>query len=461
MDNISCFQNVLSAEEVITDSVRIQSYTLDWRQRYRGNCCGVLKPHSVESVQKIMQVANANNIAVTLQGGNTSLCGASIPSIKNSIIISLECLTQVRSFNPLDKTITVESGMILANLHSWVAKEGYYFPLSLASDGLCQIGGTIACNAGGANVLRYGTMRDLVLGLEVVLPNGELISHLSSLHKNTTGLDTKQIWIGSEGTLGIITAATLKIFTPAQKKITLLVACESVSEVLLLLQRLQYRYVHELSSFEYMNSNVFELSQKFSGISFNLVGNEFVLCELSLINADDFHQDTYLDQFLAFGFTNVCVASSNKEAQAMWQVRNNISDAQKNCFGCSLKHDIAVPISQLEAFIDATEIKIKSQFPDAMIWLFGHFGDGSLHYDIALQRDSTQGVYQFEQEINHLVYQAVIHYAGTIAAEHGIGQLKRKWLSWMRSEAEIRIMKQLKDSIDPHHIMNPGKILPD
>ncbi|MBN3859787.1 FAD-binding protein [Neisseriaceae bacterium PsAf] len=446
---------------MILDDFKIAPYTIDWRKRYQTSCRCVLRPKSVQSLQKIMRIAYENHIAVTPQGGNTSMCGASIPSVENSVIVILDRISKVRSLNILDKTVTVEAGMVLANVQSFVREAGFYFPLSLASEGSCQIGGNIACNAGGLNVLRYGTMRDLVLGLEVVLPNGDLISHLSSLHKNTTGLDTKQLWIGSEGTLGIITAATLKIYAQANEKITLLVACEEINQVLSLLEKFQFEYMHELTSFEYMSLPVFELSQNYSGISFGLSGQHFVLCELSLDNEQGFNKDLLLEQLLSLGLSNTIIASSDKESQKMWQVRENISEAQKNTLGVSIKHDIAVPISSLQSFIENTELKIKSEFPDAIILLFGHLGDGSLHYNISLARDHSNEVYQYEEKLNQLVYTEVIKCSGTIAAEHGIGQLKKKWLSWVRTEQEIQIMQLLKKNIDPRNIMNPGKVLPD
>ncbi|QRN41109.1 MAG: FAD-binding protein [Neisseriaceae bacterium] len=461
MQIISLFREVLEPDELILDDIKMATYTIDWRKRYQASCHCVLRPKSLGSLQKIMQIAYDNCITVTPQGGNTSMCGASIPSIENSVIVILERISKIRSLNTLDRTVTAEAGIVLANLRSFVREAGFYFPLSLASESSCQIGGTIACNAGGLNVLRYGTMRDLVLGLEVILPNGHLISHLSGLHKNTTGLDTKQLWIGSEGTLGIITAATLKIYPQVNERMTFLIACDEISQVLFLLQKFQFEYMSELTSFEYMSLPVFQLSQNYSGICFGLSGQHFVLCELSFDDKKRFDKDLLLEQLLLLGFSNTIVACSDKESQRMWQVRENISEAQKNTLGISIKHDIAVPISSLQRFIENTEMKVKSEFPDATILLFGHLGDGSLHYNVSLARDRTNGVYQFEEQLNRLVYTEVIKHSGTIAAEHGIGQLKKKWLSLVRTEQEIQIMSALKKAIDPKNIMNPGKIIPD
>jgi hypothetical protein len=462
-DISALFRSVLSTEELITDPEIIAARNLDWRGRYRSHCTCLLRPCSLESVQKIMHIAYQHRIAITPQGGHTGLCGGGIPSVENSAILLLEGLNRVRKIFPLDRSVVVEAGCILANVQQYVQQRGFYFPIRLASEGSCQIGGNIACNAGGVNVLRYGTMRDQVLGLEVVLPNGELMSHLTSLHKNTTGFDSKHLWIGSEGTLGVITAATLKLYPVRSIHLTLLLAAPGLSNILDLLVTLQQYFSDELTSFEYMEKMPFIWSCALNQVDIPLKGEVYVLCEFSLEKEEDrsIILQRVLNLLLSKNLQEVLVATRESEAHTFWRIRESISQAQKKMWGVTIKHDIALPITFLASFIASAKSALQQQFADAQTLLFGHLGDGSLHYDVALERDHGPGIYQYEAAINEVVYNQVLKYHGTIAAEHGVGQLKRQWLKYMRSQQEIALMRHIKKQLDDRNIMNPGKILPD
>ena len=296
-----------------------------------------------------------------------------------------------------------------------------------------------------------------------VLPNGELMSHLTSLHKNTTGFDSKHLWIGSEGTLGVITAATLKLYPVRSIHLTLLLAAPGLSNILDLLVTLQQYFSDELTSFEYMEKMPFIWSCALNQVDIPLKGEVYVLCEFSLEKEEDrsIILQRVLNLLLSKNLQEVLVATRESEAHTFWRIRESISQAQKKMWGVTIKHDIALPITFLASFIASAKSALQQQFADAQTLLFGHLGDGSLHYDVALERDHGPGIYQYEAAINEVVYNQVLKYHGTIAAEHGVGQLKRQWLKYMRSQQEIALMRHIKKQLDDRNIMNPGKILPD
>ena len=333
---------------------------------------------------------------------------------------------------------------------------GLFFPLSLASEGSCQIGGNIAANAGGINVLRYGTMRDLVLGLEVVLPNGEIISSLQPLHKNTAGLDFKHLFIGSEGTLGIITAATLKLFFLPQQVETLWASCANINECINLLNILQKHSSGCLKSFELISHTALNISANDLHTTPPTNAAWHILCEWEKTQNTERLPETLLQH----GFEHILIAQNEQQRQNWWRLRENISAAQKRR-GVSIKHDIALSIAALADFVAACEKNIQAAFANAQIVLFGHLGDGSLHYNIFLPDYPDKSVYQFENQINSIVYQAVLQHNGTIAAEHGVGILKKHWLKNMRNASELALMQAIKQHLDPYGIMNPHKVYPE
>ncbi|WP_434803018.1 FAD-binding oxidoreductase [Neisseria montereyensis] len=429
----------------------------DQRRRYTGHADIIVQPETVDHVRQLMAFCFESRISVTPQGGNTGLCGGAVPD--GGVLLNLSKLNRVREINVADNAITVDSGVVLQNVQEAASDAGRFFPLSLASEGSCQIGGNIACNAGGLNVLRYGTMRDLVLGLEVVLPNGELVSHLNPLHKNTTGYDLRHLFIGSEGTLGIITGATLKLFAQPIIKETAWVGVQSIEQAVNLLSLAQGAFAGRLSSFELISQFALTLSADFSQSREPIEAPWHVLMELTDSVAHEDLGDLLAEFLMDNGFDNAVLASSESERSELWRLRENISAAQRN-LGVSIKHDIAVPIVRVAEFVENCGTALQTAFKDIQIVVFGHLGDGSLHYNTFLPDISDNRVYEYENAVNEVVYTNVLQCEGTIAAEHGIGQIKKHWLSKVRSEVEINLMRAIKKQLDPYNIMNPGKLLP-
>ena len=453
-DLIASFAAFLDTDEMVAATPDL---LVDQRRRFTATPDIVLKPKSVASIQNIMRHCFENRIPVTPQGGNTGLCGGAVA--ERGVLLNLSRLNRVRDINLADNSLTVEAGVILQHVQEAAAAAGRLFPLSLASEGSCQIGGNIACNAGGLNVLRYGAMRDLVLGLEVVLPDGSLVSHLQPLHKNTTGYDLRHLFIGSEGTLGIITAATLKLFALPQTTATAWIGVDNIEAAVHLLTLIQGHFAERLESFELISRFALDLSSKFSALSKPADAEWHILLELS----DSVPNEQLSGQLAEFlyqhGFTDSVLAQSEQERQNLWTLRENISASQRN-LGTSIKHDIAVPIARAADFVRQCEPALQAAFPDIRIVCFGHLGDGSLHYNTFLPDILSNEVYEYEDKINTIVYEHILNNHGTIAAEHGIGMIKNHWIPRVRTAAEIALAKAIKAQLDPHHIMNPGKLLP-
>ena len=448
------FLEFLSPAEILEATPALLN---DQRRRFVSEPDIILQPHSIENVQEIMRFCFEHRIPVTPQGGNTGLCGAAVAS--GGVLLNLSKINRIREINLADNSITVEAGVILQNVQKAAAEAGRLFPLSLASEGSCEIGGNIACNAGGLNVLRYGSMRDLVLGLEVVLPNGELVSHLQPLHKNTTGYDLRHLFIGSEGTLGIITAATLKLFARPQTIATAWVGLDDIESAVQLLTAVQGHFAERLTSFELISRYALALSSEFSHLKQPTDANWHVLLELT-----DSVPDAALDEKLAEflyqnGQENSIIAQSEQERLDLWTLRENISASQRK-LGTSIKHDIAVPIAQVAAFVRQCAPALETRFPGIQIVCFGHLGDGSLHYNTFLPDVLSNDAYRYEDAVNSIVYEHILACHGTIAAEHGIGTIKKHWLPSVRTPSEIALMRAIKAQLDPHGIMNPGKLLP-
>lgn len=446
-------QIILTENELPQDPT---SFLLDQRKRYISENCLVVQPNSVESVQKVVRFCAENGVPITPQGGNTGLVGGSVA--KSGILLNLSKLNKIRAINLADNTITVDAGCVLQNVQAAAQEAGRFFPLSLASEGSCQIGGNIACNAGGLNVLRYGTMRDLVVGLEVVLPNGELISHLQTLHKNTTGYELKHVFIGSEGTLGIITGATLKLFAPAQTTETAWVGVESIHDAVNLLTSIKNQFAERLCSFELMSRFALQLSSDFSKINQPVDSDWHLLLELtdSLKREDLGH---LLAEYLyQNGYENSVLAQSEQERQNFWTLRENISASQRD-LGVSIKHDIAMPIVQVADFLENCGSELQREYPEMRIVVFGHLGDGSLHYNTFLPVKDNRA-YEQEDAINQIVYRHTLAQNGTIAAEHAIGSLKKHWLAQVRTADEILLMRAIKSQLDPNSLFNADKLLP-
>ncbi|MDO4693123.1 MAG: FAD-binding oxidoreductase [Eikenella sp.] len=444
----------LSPQEIAADA---EALLTDQRRRYTGRAEAVLLPGSVAQVRRIVRFCAEHRIPITPQGGNTGLCGGAVP--EGGVLLNLSRLNRIRRVDVADNAITVEAGAVLQTVQQAAAAAERLFPLSLASEGSCQIGGNIATNAGGLNVLRYGSMRDLVLGLEVVLPDGELVSHLAPLHKNTTGYDLRHLFIGSEGTLGVITAATLKLFARPHSTATAWAGVDSIEAAVALLTLMQGQFAERLCSFELLSARALDLSARYSDMQAPLAAEWHVLLELNdSLPAQDL-SGSLAECLMRNSFDHAVLAQSGSERQMLWRLRENVSAAQRD-LGVSIKHDIAVPIARVAEWVRQTGAALEAAFPGIQIVVFGHLGDGSLHYNTFLPGVSDQEAYRYEAAVNEVVYRHTLACEGTIAAEHGIGQLKNHWLPQVRTPAEIALMRAVKAQLDPHNLMNPGKLLP-
>ncbi|MNQ24229.1 putative FAD-linked oxidoreductase [compost metagenome] len=452
---------------LITDAERMQTYLSDWRNAYQGRAALVLRPASTEEVAAVVRLCFEAGVALVPQGGNTGLCGGSIPDASGEqIVLSLTRMARIRDIDTGNETITVEAGVILQRLQEAAAEVGRLFPLSLGAEGSCTVGGNLATNAGGTAVLRYGNMRELTLGLEVVLPDGRIWNGLRGLRKDNTGYDLKQLFIGSEGTLGIITAAVLKLFPAMRSLTTAWVALPSPQAAVELIGQMRALCGDRLSGFELMSRQSLEfVLRHVAGCSdpFAEVHPWYVLIELSDTQVDAPLNDM-LEQGLGEAFEqgvalDAVVASSEAQVQALWALREGISEAQ-NHEGPSLKHDISVPVSRIPAFIEATDRRLLEEFPGVRIVAYGHVGDGNLHYNISKPLGSEDAPFKARAEaIMRLIYDSTAAFAGSISAEHGLGQAKREAARRYKDPLELELMRALKATLDPAGLMNPGKLL--
>jgi FAD/FMN-containing dehydrogenase len=464
---INALEHVVGQAGLIQDAERMQSYLSDWRNAYRGNAALIVRPASTEEVAAVVRLCSAAGVALVPQGGNTGLCGGSIPDDSgNQVVLSLTRMTQIRQVDPANETITVEAGVLLQRLQEAAAEAGRLFPLSLGAEGSCTIGGNLATNAGGTAVLRYGNMRDLTLGLEVVLPDGRIWNGLRGLRKDNTGYDLKHLFIGSEGTLGIITAAVLKLYPAVRSRTTAWVALPSPQAAVELIGRMRALCGDRLTGFELMSRQSVEfVLSHVAGCNdpFTEAHPWYVLIELS-----DTLVDAPLGEMLENGLgeafeqgeaLDAVVAGNETQVAALWKMREGISEAQ-NHEGPSLKHDISVPVSSIPAFIEAADQRLHAAFPGVRIVPFGHVGDGNLHYNISKPVGSEDAPFKAEAEaIMHVIYDVTRDFAGSISAEHGLGQAKRDAARHYKDPLELELMRTLKQALDPAGLMNPGKLL--
>ncbi len=401
------------------------------------------------------------------QGGNTGLAGGATPdSSGKAILISLKRLNQVRRIDPLNNSMIAEAGCILANLQQAASEADRLFPLSLSAEGTCQIGGNLATNAGGINVLRFGTARDLCLGLEVVMPDGTLISHLDALRKDNTGYDLKHLFIGSEGTLGIITAAALKLFPKPVARATAMVALSDLEIAPTLLARCRSGLADQLVSFELLPRFGIELAQRYSpGLAWPLesLADWSILIEANTSSAG-FDLRAAMEQCLgaaleAGEITDAAIASSEAQSQAMWRQREALLEGQIK-IGAGIKHDVSVPVAQVPAFIKTGIAAVTNAWPQARMLAFGHIGDGNIHFNLVqFDGESKERFLARTDAVNTVVHDVVAQFGGSISAEHGIGQLRRAELQHRKPAAELDLMRRIKRLIDPDDLMNPGKLV--
>ena len=456
---------IVGREHALTDADQQLPYLREWRDLYQGRAGVVLRPGSTGQVSQIMAIANAHSIPVVPQAGNTGLVGGQIP-FNGEILLSVARLKRVRELDAAGYSMTVEAGLTLAEAQAAAAEVERLFPLSLASEASCQIGGNLGSNAGGVGVLAYGTARQLVLGLEVVLADGRVLPGLSALKKDNTGYDLRDLFIGSEGTLGIITAASLRLYPKPAEKATAFVALPKLASALALFAAAQAAAGASLTAFEFMPRRVLDVVLRHVAGTRDPLPNRgawYALIEVSGLAADGSAQgvlEDILDSAQAKGLViDAALASSLGQARAFWRLREAISEAQK-FEGGSVKNDVSVPIAQIPNFIARADALIFAICPGARPLAFGHFGDGNVHYNICQPLEMpTAAFLGLWRPLQEAVNEAVLAFGGSISAEHGIGVMKREALARVKSPVELELMRAIKTAFDPKGILNPGKVL--
>lgn len=458
---------IVGAPYVLTDGPDIAPLLTDWRGRYTGRVRAVVRPGTRAEVAAVVADCYRAGVPMVPQGGNTGLVGGGTPDeTGDAVLISLTRLNRVLAVDAGNNTLTVEAGCTLQSVQEAAAAVDRLFPLSLASEGSCTIGGNLATNAGGVNVLRYGNARDLALGLEVVLPDGRVIERLSGLRKDNTGIDLKHLFIGSEGTLGIITAATLKLYPQPSARITLWLAFDAPEAVVGFLGRMQARFDARLVAYEMLSREVLDLVLKhFPAARDPLPGTTWsVLVELA-DGGSDHELRGEVEAFVAAAcdgaeVLDAVVAQSKAQAAAFWQLREWVPEAEKKeCL--AIKHDIAVPVSCIPGFLRSAADLLPRRFPGIRVLCFGHVGDGNLHFNVChVNMTDNPALLERQDEVNRVVFDLVVSLGGAFSAEHGVGQLRRGCLQLYKSPVELATMQSIKQTFDPNHLMNPGKLFP-
>ncbi|KAF1041546.1 MAG: putative FAD-linked oxidoreductase [Herbaspirillum frisingense] len=457
----------IGAAHVLTEPGDTAGYLTDQRGRFTGRAIAVLRPADTAEVAAIVKLCAHYRVPLVPQGGNTGLVLGSVPDQQgNAAVLSLRRLNRVRAVDPVNNTLTVEAGCILQTIQQEAAAAGRLFPLSLAAEGSCTIGGNLSTNAGGTGVLRYGNTRELCLGLEVVTAQGEVMSSLKGLRKDNTGYDLRDLFIGAEGTLGVITAAVLKLFPQPRAQVTALAALKTPAHALQLLSLAQARCGAALTGFELMSDFCLQLVCKHFAdqrLPFAERHAQYVLLEISDSESEE-HARTLFEALIGDALEqqlidDAVIASSIAQSKSLWQLRENISMAQAH-EGKNIKHDISVPISRIAEFIEVTDKLVQQASPGCRMVTFGHLGDGNLHYNVSPPEGVADTAFIEQQHaINLVVHDSVDRFGGSISAEHGLGALKREEITRYKSPVELGLMRAIKLALDPHHLMNPGKVL--
>jgi len=454
---------------VITDPREQEGYVVDWRKLYRGATPAVVRPGSADEVARVVGICAETGTAIVPQGGNTGMCGASVPRPAGAeIVLSLARMNRVLEVDALNSTISVEAGCILANIQQAARDAGRLFPLSLGAEGSCQIGGNLSTNAGGVNVLRYGNTRDLVLGLQVVLPDGRVWDGMRGLRKDNTGYDMKQLFVGAEGSLGIITAAVLKLFPLPRSRATAWAAVSDPRAALELLALVREHCGDRVTAFELISRDCLELVLRhIPGTRDPLPAPHgwYVLTEIGDAQPGVAARGD-LERALAAAMerglsADAAIAASEGQSQALWRLRESIPEAARDEPGMLYRHDISIAVSQVPAFIEEARAALRASFPGANVICFGHLGDGNLHYNAFVAGRLREDPAAREAgDVTQTVYDIVSRFHGSFSAEHGIGQSKLAEMTRYKSALELELMRRLKATFDPAGIMNPGKVLP-
>ena len=446
----------------------LTGYELDWRKRERGKSLAVVRPASTAQVAAVVQACAAAGVSIVPQGGNTGMVVGSTPDASGTqIVLSLTRMNAVRALDGGNLTITVEAGCVLQNLQEVCEKAGFLFPLSLASEGSCTIGGNLGTNAGGTQVVRYGNTRELCLGLEVVTAQGEVWSGLTGLRKDNTGYDLRHLFIGSEGTLGVITAATMKLYPLPKSQLTALAAVPSLDAAVQLLGLAHQHLSAGLTGFEVMGQFALKLVVKHfpqQRVPFYESSPYCVVLENS-DNESEEHARSQFESLLEAAMeagcvTDAVIAESMAQARALWHIRESIPLAQAQ-EGLNIKHDISIAVSRIPEFVAQADAALAQAFPGIRLVNYGHLGDGNLHYNVQAPQGQDAEKFLREQEgpVNGVVYALVDAYNGSISAEHGIGSLKREKLEKHKSPVAMGLMRSIKTALDPDNIFNPGRML--
>jgi len=463
-------QAVVGPQGFLDDPSGMDAYLAESRGLYRGETPLVLLPSTTTQVAAIMRLCTRHRIAVVPQGGNTGLVGGGVPCStpeRPQIVISARRLNRIRAIDPQNFCITAEAGCVLATVQEAAAAVERFFPLSLGAEGSCQLGGNISTNAGGTAVLRFGTMRDLVLGLEVVLPDGRVLDNLHSLRKDNSGYDLKQLFIGAEGTLGFISAATCKLFPRPRTVVTVWLAVPDVGAALAVYVAAREQLGDDLTAFEFANRLTVSFVEKHipgSKAPLDVESPWYLLVEVSTARLDaalELQVHELLAQLQSNGLiSDGVVAASGPQRDGLWRFRHSMSEAQKK-EGASIKHDVSVPVASMAQFLAQATLAVEKLVPGARVVAFGHLGDGNVHFNISQPPGVASADFLARwSDVSHRVHEIAVGLGGSFSAEHGIGMLKVQELASWRGGVPLELMKSVKQAIDPLGIMNPGKLFP-
>jgi len=465
---IAELRRILPPAAILDDPAGQERYEVDWRRMFHGRAALVLRPGSTAEVSDILRICNAHRIAVVPQGGNTGLTCGGVPSeAGDEVLLSLERMAKVRGIDTAGFTISVDAGCVLADIQKAAEKVNRFFPLSLGAEGSCQIGGNISTNAGGIQVVRFGMARDLVLGLEVVLPSGEILDTMSELRKDNTGYDLRSLFIGAEGTLGVITGASLKLFPSPTRRVTAYYAVKDPAAAVRLYGELREQTYDGLIAFELIHRPILDLvfhhvPQTRDPLTARY--DWYVLLEIveppvaEGIFAGCLERCT--EQWVEDGLVlDGTVAASEAQRLAFWRIRESMAEAQRR-EGIGMRHDVSIPISRVAEFIDRAMAAVKAAYPGLRPVAFGHVGDGNIHFNLLQPEGVTDAVFLAEtKRLNEVVHDIVMDLQGSISAEHGIGRLRRDEFLKYKPAASVAVMRQFKQVLDPNGIMNPGRVI--
>jgi FAD/FMN-containing dehydrogenase len=465
---LQSLRSAVGAANVLTEG-NLSAWEQDWRKREHGKALAVVRPASTLEVAEVVKACVAAGVSIVPQGGNTGMVVGSTPDTSGTqVVLSLQRMNQVRTLDAANLTVTVEAGCVLQSLQETCEQAGFLFPLSMASEGSCTIGGNLGTNAGGTQVVRYGNTRELCLGLEVVNAQGEVWNGLTGLRKDNTGYDLRHLFIGSEGTLGVITAATLRLYPLPASQLTAFAAVPSLEAAVELLG-LAHRFLSAgLTGFEVMGQFALGLVVKHfpqQRVPFQSMGTPYCVVLENSDHESEGHARAQFERLLEAALDSGCVldavvAESMAQARSLWHIRESIPLAQAQ-EGLNIKHDISIAVSRIPAFVRETDAALEQAFPGARLVNYGHLGDGNLHYNVQAPEgfDAEAFLKNQEKPINALVYEAVDRFGGSISAEHGIGSLKREKLEQHKSPVALQMMRAIKTALDPHNRMNPGRML--